>query len=706
MELEILSVINLAEVERRALDLMQVGYEQVGRTYSINGIPTEETPIQLREELGLDVDGADKAMNELGLKFSNSEVAAGDKTHLRIKQDGIFLTPLANETDKRFNTRMLSYIPHPTETSLLMGYRPGMYAVDFSIKGVRNFSLILSSDLHWAATCHKIAKMLATIDMQERTRGVARAVSSGKLKRGYPIKKKPNLLFMKKACAAVRQLRDDYNVVFKTKGHALSRMSNESMLSGSYDDLNPMWKKDRMFRALIMGMLTRSKNFVRRPHGDTVNGNGLVIEEGIIACASSADVVRRYYDDGDARNAVRQPDKLLRIQSYGVSGCLPLLKAVDLNEAVTFNILDHGACSSLDGSRSNLFRYSTAANHNGMGETVVIRSWVELRDYVMTLQSVITSRLIKPFRRRWAEGKLSLMQVLEIASMNQAQQNILMGMQKWTWKYVDYLRGGNSSALWMAIPLGKKVVDELLAPSKGNARPDFRLLNDTYSRARELVDKKLIHRIPRNLKEMKILHEKWHDNTSQLRIAYDSIKKTDQWIFDEVPEDLPDIGEITCRVIRTGAEYRQEGMDMHHCVGSYAGRAAFTVHVERGEDKATLLVDKMGSATQCYGLNNSTNPLVLDIRAKWIPVLQPMVDKAETKRTEHEKQTAIDIYNDNGNEQNPGNGERPGAGDRNRNQRESRAQRTRSRAKKSRNRKSKDSPKRGSGKGRPKEAVA
>jgi len=77
------------------------------------------------------------------------------------------------------------------------------------------------------------------------------------------------------------------------------------------------------------------------------------------------------------------------------------------------------------------------------------------------------------------------------------------------------------------------------------------------------------------------------------------------------PSQLPDVAGIT--FIDTAGRLRQEGKDMHHCVGGYVGRALkghFFFHIEHEGHKATAQVAPDGSIYQCHGPCNRKNDAV------------------------------------------------------------------------------------------------
>ena len=96
------------------------------------------------------------------------------------------------------------------------------------------------------------------------------------------------------------------------------------------------------------------------------------------------------------------------------------------------------------------------------------------------------------------------------------------------------------------------------------------------------------------------------------------------------PIDLPNIPSI--KFLSTIGEIEQEGVDMRHCVASYAKQAlrgnCYLFHIEKDGECATAEVSPDGKVRQCRGVHNSTNKAskygerVLNVWGKKFPEIE------------------------------------------------------------------------------------
>lgn len=343
-------------------------------------------------------------------------------------------------------------------------------------------------------------------------------------------------------------------------------------LSGTPADLEPYWSKDRMFRATAMAIVRR--------YPPEINGNAILFV----------------------------PNKITDTTRHGYGIISPLI---------------------ISGSSDPL----AEPTHSN---TQRITSWLEFRDFIASVQAEVTKNIIKPFRRRWACGKMTFSDVLGLSNLAMVTQECVSLKPKWTWtgRYQAY----HSNLMDIICKQGRKKVEQIFDSG------EIYNLTDVHHNATRLVAGNLIKHVPRNYKELKRLSDVWHNEESSLRRAMRARENVDKWIFDELPEGLPPIGKVECRVIKIGEGYRLEGKEMGHCLGAYAGAEAFTCHLKRDDEEATLMVSKLKYQTQCFGKHNARNKLSLDVNAQWIPLLQEMVDKAEVKTAEIEAVKVEDVY--------------------------------------------------------------
>lgn len=99
----------------------------------------------------------------------------------------------------------------------------------------------------------------------------------------------------------------------------------------------------------------------------------------------------------------------------------------------------------------------------------------------------------------------------------------------------------------------------------------------------------------------------WHGET-HIRIARGL---PDDYLLPAPKADLADLTQQGITLLATAGEVYEEGKQMHHCVGSYASKAAqgecYLFHVEYEGERATVEMSPRGYALQAYGPSNTKN---------------------------------------------------------------------------------------------------
>lgn len=110
----------------------------------------------------------------------------------------------------------------------------------------------------------------------------------------------------------------------------------------------------------------------------------------------------------------------------------------------------------------------------------------------------------------------------------------------------------------------------------------------------------------------------WHrqmaaDDRARLRQEneYERDSLADAYALPVPPVDLGFLEGYGITFLKTAGEVYVEGAKMHHCVGSYASKAAagrcYLFHVDHADCAATVEVSPTGEALQAYGPHNSRN---------------------------------------------------------------------------------------------------